>query len=240
MQNPLTILNNPVDDDDDVGLERCLLAAMEVRDLEKADTCIRKLRGLFPVSTKLDILDARYQGMLKGDEFAEAALLEVLKKDPTNVAARKALLGLSLHSPAKKVELLRSHLDDFPSDEESWRELAHTLSGLGAYEDAVFCLEEGLLLKPTNTYVMLTLGELLLSLDRVEDARKYFARVLQIDNNCSRAWWYLLFTSKHHSVTDRKRQFELPELTKHAKARLAPKDLSQPLSRAVAAVLSEF
>ncbi len=82
--------------------------------------------------------------------------------------------------PAKAIEALLAHLDAFANDLEGWQQLAALYLELGLYDKAVFALEESLLLFPTNSFLVLQLGEVLYTSGEVAKAYKNYLRVLEM------------------------------------------------------------
>ncbi|KAK6361932.1 hypothetical protein TWF730_005638 [Orbilia blumenaviensis] len=87
---------------------------------------------------------------------------EVLKADPTNIPIAKRRITL-LHHLSKKSEAisaLTTLIDLNPTDAESWSQLAQFYFEVSMYPQAIYCLEEVLLILPNAYNVHARLGEI--------------------------------------------------------------------------------
>lgn len=87
----------------------------------------------------------------------------ILKDDPTNFAIRKRRAAL-LRSVGKQTEAIGDLIrlvDASPTDAEAWAELGDLYVGQGMYEQAIYCLEEVLLVMPNAWNMHAKLGEVL-------------------------------------------------------------------------------
>ncbi|KXS98184.1 hypothetical protein AC578_6411 [Pseudocercospora eumusae] len=88
---------------------------------------------------------------------------EILKEDPSNFAIRKRRCALlrSMGQTEQALNALTNFVDTSPTDAEGWSELGSLYEELGMYEQAVFCLEEVLLLMPNAWNMQAKIGEVL-------------------------------------------------------------------------------
>ncbi|KAK6350826.1 hypothetical protein TWF718_004011 [Orbilia javanica] len=87
---------------------------------------------------------------------------DLLKDDPTNIPIAKRRITL-LHSLSKKSEAisaLTTLIDLNPTDAESWSQLAQYYFEISMYPQAIYCLEEVLLILPNAYNVHARLGEI--------------------------------------------------------------------------------
>jgi len=82
---------------------------------------------------------------------------------------------------AEAVDSLVGFLDTFPTDAESWSELAALYVSINLYNQAIFCLEEILLILPYAYNIHARIGEIyLLHLSSPAKALPYFARSVEL------------------------------------------------------------
>ncbi|KXT00893.1 hypothetical protein AC579_9274 [Pseudocercospora musae] len=115
---------------------------------------IAALRGLWAeatAKTPQELLD-----VLKNYE-------EILKEDPSNFAIRKRRCALlrSMGQTEQALNALTNLVDTSPTDAEGWSELGSLYEELGMYEQAIFCLEEVLLLMPNAWNMQAKIAEVL-------------------------------------------------------------------------------
>lgn len=147
--------------------------------------CIERLDGRFPDSTRVTIL----QGMLlEAKGMPKEALILYqgsLEDEPSNVLLHKRRIAAMRAIPGGLVDAFRAiaeYLDIFPADEEAWLELAHMYLEQNRYEQAVFALEELLLLSPQNSFYVLQCAEALYTAGEIAKAYKMYLRILELAN----------------------------------------------------------
>jgi len=77
-------------------------------------------------------------------------------------------------------EGLAELVDIFPTDQESWLELASLYLHQNKYAQAVFALEELVLLAPQNSFYLLKYAETLYTAGDVAHAYKIYLRILEL------------------------------------------------------------
>lgn len=73
-------------------------------------------------------------------------------------------------------------MDIFPTDQESWLELASLYLHQNKYPQAAFALEELLLLAPQNAFYLLKYAEVLYTMGELVKAYKLYLRILELGN----------------------------------------------------------
>jgi tetratricopeptide (TPR) repeat protein len=167
--------------------EQVCIAALELNDLETAETTIQVLDRQFPKSARV----GKLKGMLleaKGNFTDALTHYETLiKEDCSNITARKRKVAIykAQHDVSKMIQELNSILHNFPSDGSCWLELAELYLILNDYDAACHCYEELILSDPRNAHFHCRLGEILYSMNSTEkilNARKHFTISLTIQN----------------------------------------------------------
>ncbi|CAK7265367.1 Inositol phosphatase SIW14 [Sporothrix epigloea] len=150
-----------------ISYENLLISCLRTGDLESAQECIRRLVDRFGDSN--DRVMA-LQGLVREAEAEddpkslEAVLKsydEILAKDSTNVPIHKRRIALlrSTKKISEAVAGLVTLLDFSPTDAEAWAELADVYLEQGLYAQAVYALEEVLVLTPNAWNMHAHLGE---------------------------------------------------------------------------------
>jgi len=106
------------------------------------------LRGIYEEALAKD--DKELEKVFEGYE-------KVLKADPTNFSVRKRRIAVlkSLGRTADAIVALTVLVDHSPTDAEAWAELSELYASTGAWGQAIFCLEEVLLIMPNAWSVSL-------------------------------------------------------------------------------------
>lgn len=160
--------------------ENLLLSCLRTGDEEAAHQCLGRLINRFGDDNERIMA---FIGLLKEADAQDSATLEVvlkeyqtiLEQNPTNVVSYTSSVGrvivLMLYQPIAKrrVALLRSLgrvsdaiaalislLDFSPTDSEAWSELSDMYFTQGLYSQAIFALEEVLVLQPNAWNVRLS------------------------------------------------------------------------------------
>lgn len=152
------------------------------------------LQGLYQEATAGSQKEA--EDVLKGYD-------EVLAADPTifPIRKRRAALLRSLGRTSEAAAALTELLDSSPTDAEAWSELADLYLTQGLYEQAIYCLEEVLLVMPNAWNIHARLGEVLvLSASRAEageqvrglsEAMRRFCRSVELCDDYLRGYYGL-------------------------------------------------
>ena len=144
------------------------LACLQSGDNESAYLCLEEIIDRFGKDNeRVMALQGLYEeATAKNDEELQAVLSryeELLKEDPTLFAVqkRRAALLRSMGKTSEAVVALTYLLDSSPIDAEGWAELADIYLTQGLYEQAIFSLEEVLLVTPNAWNIHARLGEVL-------------------------------------------------------------------------------
>ncbi len=211
--------------------ENVFLASLRTGDNKTADQCLEKLikrfgeendrvialRGLYAEATaenERDLLEA--MGVYE----------EVLKEDPTRFSIRKrrAALLRSMGKTNDAILALTTLLDSSPVDAEAWAELSDLYLTQGAYEQAIYCLEEVLLITPNAWNMHAKLGEALyLSSSRFEasadqlkalsESMRRFCRSIELCDDYLRGYYGLkLVRNLHLCLTQIKLTYHRPQI----------------------------
>ncbi|KAK4980937.1 Inositol phosphatase SIW14 [Elasticomyces elasticus] len=195
--------------------ETLLLACLRTGDDKSASQCLERLverfgeknervqalRGLYDEATAQD--EAALQKVLEGYE-------ETLKEQPTNMPIRKRRIALlqSMERPTDAMTALVGLLDTSPTDAEAWSELADLYLAQGSYSQAIYCLEEVLLVTPNAWNVHARLAEVLYlsstasdspgnALKGLSESMRRFCRSIELCNDYLRGYYGLKLTTTH-------------------------------------------
>ncbi|KAI9733067.1 MAG: hypothetical protein M1834_003613 [Cirrosporium novae-zelandiae] len=163
----LPLLSTPETSELWLSYENLLLACLRTGDDRSAHLCLQKLTKRFG-ATNEHVMGLRgiYQEAIAENQ---SALLEVLKEyeqtlseNPVNmpVAKRRIALLRSLSRPADAIAALVKLLDASPTDAEAWCELSDLYVSQGFMAQAIFSIEEALLIVPNAWNIHARLGEL--------------------------------------------------------------------------------
>ena len=148
-------------------LERLLHACLRTGDDESAYLCVEKLSQRFGTSNeRVMALRGLYQEATATDEAGLRKILEdyarILMENPMNVPIHKRRIALmkSVGRPQDAIKDLVDFVDSFPTDMEAWCELGHLYHSQGCISQAIFCLEEAIIIAPNAWNLHARLGEL--------------------------------------------------------------------------------
>ncbi|OJD18583.1 hypothetical protein AJ78_01424 [Emergomyces pasteurianus Ep9510] len=146
--------------------EQLLLACLRTGDDESARQCLERLIKRFgPANERIMGLKGVYEEALAQNQDALENILtayeKVLQENPVNVPILKRRIALlrSMSRSADAISALVDFLDAFPTDGEAWCELADLYQVQGMSTQAIFCLEEALLIVPNAWNLHARLGE---------------------------------------------------------------------------------
>ncbi|KAJ5591770.1 uncharacterized protein N7459_002139 [Penicillium hispanicum] len=149
-------------------IEQLLLACLRTGDDLSAQVCLDRLSHRFGSSNERVMgLRGLYQEAIAKDNFALEKCLEeydqILLESTVNVPIMKRRVALlqSLNRPSDAIASLVKLVDAVPTDAEAWCELADLYQFQGLCLQAIFSLEEALLIAPSAWNIHARLGELL-------------------------------------------------------------------------------
>ncbi|KAJ5971136.1 Tetratricopeptide-like helical [Penicillium vulpinum] len=138
-------------------LEQLMLVCLRTGDDQSAQTCLNRLSLRFgPSNERIMGLRGLYEEATAKDEPAlEKCLQEydnTLSQSPVNVPILKRRVALlrSLNRPSDAISGLIQLVDAIPTDAEAWCELADLYQSQGLGSQAIFSLEEALLIAPNS------------------------------------------------------------------------------------------
>ncbi|KAI9800581.1 MAG: hypothetical protein M1833_003239 [Piccolia ochrophora] len=147
--------------------ENLLLSCLRTRDDTCAHQCLERLTERFGESNeRVMALKGMYEEAVAADEAALSKNLRnydsILADDPTNmpIAKRRVALLRSLSRPTDATAALVKLLEASPTDAEAWSELSDLYLSQGLYAQALFSLEEVLLMAPNAWNMHARMGEI--------------------------------------------------------------------------------
>jgi ER membrane protein complex subunit 2 len=198
--------------------ENIFLACLRTGDNQAAYLCLEELTDRFgKTNDRIVAMQGLYQEAMAKDskELAEVmnSYNEIVKEDPTIFSIRKrraALMRLN-GKTSDAIQALANILDVSPTDAEAWAELADIYLTQGAFEQAIFCLEEVILITPNAWNMHAKLGEVLyLSASRIEGAAdqlkqlsesmRRFCRSIELCDDYLRGYYGLKLVSIRHQL----------------------------------------
>jgi tetratricopeptide (TPR) repeat protein len=209
---PLNLLLNSESQEKWQIYENILLACLRTGDNESAYLCLEELTDRFGVENdRVLALRALYKEATANTQQELATVMQqyqdMLKEDPSVISIRKRRAAL-LRSTGKipeAVTALTNLVDTLPTDPEVWSELSDVYLSQGAFEQAIYSLEEVLLISPYAWNVHAKLGEVLyLSADRLEgeaqrkalaESMRRFCRSLELCDDYLRGFYGLKLVS---------------------------------------------
>ncbi|EPE09411.1 tetratricopeptide repeat domain-containing protein [Ophiostoma piceae UAMH 11346] len=149
-----------------ITYENLLLSCLRTGDFESAQECVQRLTDRFGDDTdRVLALEGLIREAQATDDKGLQAVLksydDILATDDANVPIHKRRIALlrSMGKIPEAVTGLLALLDFSPTDAEAWSELADVYLEQGLYGQAVYALEEVLVLSPNAWNVHARLGE---------------------------------------------------------------------------------
>ncbi|KAL2837503.1 hypothetical protein BJY01DRAFT_220845 [Aspergillus pseudoustus] len=187
----LSILSREGSDDFD-ALEKLFFSCIQSTDDESALLCLERLTRRFGSSNERVMA---LRGLYDEATAESAASLElslkryddILSHDPVNLPILKRRIALlrSLSKTSDAISSLLQVLNATPTDVEAWCELAELYQSQGMSPQAVFSLEEALLIVPYAWNVHARLGEIIYIYARSLDGEAMFKQLqLSIRHFC--------------------------------------------------------
>ncbi|MCJ1305051.1 hypothetical protein MMC08_007865 [Hypocenomyce scalaris] len=165
---PIPFLSNPESTELWAMYEQLFLSCLRTGDDKSAHLCLERLIDRFGASNERVMgLRGLYQEAVADDDAALEKVLteyeDALAEDPINtpISKRRIALLRSLSRPAEAIAALVELLDASPTDIEAWTELSDLYLSQGMFPQAVFCLEEVLLVAPNAWNIHARMGEVL-------------------------------------------------------------------------------
>ncbi|KAL7625435.1 Inositol phosphatase SIW14 [Parahypoxylon ruwenzoriense] len=215
-----------------ITYENLLLSCLRTGDDESAHQCLGRLVNRFGDDNERIMA---LKGLIREAGASDAATLdailkeyeEILRDNPTNIPILKRRVALlrSTGRISESVSTLISLLDITPTDAEAWAELADLYFSHGLYSQAIYALEEVLVLQPNAWNIHARLGEILFvaakssdHLGQFSEALKRFSRSIELCDDYLRGYYGLKLASLpgHHQGAPSSRTgsdgFAVPDL----------------------------
>ncbi|WEW60123.1 Inositol phosphatase SIW14 [Emydomyces testavorans] len=165
--------------------ENLFLACLANSDDKSASECLERITSRFgPANERVMGLRGLYEEALAENETALEGILQgyntVLKENPVNlpILKRRVALLRSMSRSADASAALVDLLNAFPVDAEAWCELSDLYISQGLHSQAVFCLEEALLISPNAWNLHAKLGEVYYASTTLSDNSETTLRIL--------------------------------------------------------------
>lgn len=191
--------------------ENLMLSCLRTGDEQSAGLCLERLTERFGAENeRLMALRGLFQEAIAVDDAALKQVLEeyerILKDDPANMPVSKRRIALlkSMKKPTEAITALNQFLDSSPTDAEAWAELSDLYLSQGMYHQAIFALEEVLLITPYAWNIHARLGEVLYMAATASDAAaerylaeslRRFCRSIELCDDYLRGYYGLKLTS---------------------------------------------
>lgn len=218
-----------------IEYEQLFLICLRTGDDKSAHLCLDRLTERFgPANERIMGLRGLYQEATAKDASALEVILKeynkILSGNAVNVPILKRRIALlrSMNKYDEAVSALVDYLEAFPTDAEAWCELADLYQSNGMSAQAIFSLEEALLVTPNSWNLHARLGEVLYisttSADRsisttqtLSRSVKHFLRSLELCEDYVRGLYGLITTTTEliKSIQSRAAQstdFEVPSV----------------------------
>lgn len=199
-----------------IAYENLLISCLRTGDNKAARQCLEKLLARFgEKNERVMALRGIYEEAVAEDNKALNQVLVqydgILKEDPTNIPIRKRRVTLlrSMGRTNDATTALVELLDVSPTDAEAWAELADTYFAQGLYSQAIYSLEEVLLILPNAWNIHARLGEVAYisatssessergnAVKGLSDALRRFCRSIELCDNYLRGFYGLKSTAK--------------------------------------------
>jgi len=164
-------------------LNELFLAALDSADVELAKSILDTVSQTFPPNESHRTM--LMQGLLdeaNGDrKRAEERYKTILKADETNIPALKRSITLLLNTNrTEAIDMLVKYLDTFADDQEAWQQLAGLYLDERCYNQAAFCMEELIMIDPTNHLYQIRMADILYTRGNHEQALKFYCKALEL------------------------------------------------------------
>ena len=152
---PLSLLSTSESQEKWQAYENLLVSCLRTGDDKSANACLQELTTRFGATNeRVQALSGLYQEAVAEDDEALAQVLvsyeDIVKEKPVNMPIRKRRVTLlkSMGRIPEAIAALKELLDASPIDAEAWSELADLYFTQNLYPQAIFCIEEVLLITP--------------------------------------------------------------------------------------------
>ncbi|KAF2280721.1 TPR-like protein [Westerdykella ornata] len=209
---PLSLLFSPENPSTWTIHENLLLSSLRTGDDASARKALDRLTTRFGADNeRIVALRGIYEeAQAKTDKELEALFHryeKLLRDDPTNFAVRKRRIAVlkSLGRTSDAITALTVLLENSPTDVEAWAEASELYASQGALSQAIFCMEEVLVLVPNAWSAHAQLGTLHYlqatsssppNISSLSTSLRYFSRALELNDSYLRGFYGLKLVSK--------------------------------------------
>lgn len=181
--------------------ENLLKASIELNLIEWKDCYFEKIYDKFGKANgiKINLLKALVCESKNDNQGALTIYKTLLEKNPCHLTVRRKCINIKkqLEKDINKIiYLYNEHLKEFPTDIESWHDLAEIYLKNGSFKYALYCFEEILLNNPKNIYVVLSIAEIYATLNNFELSSKYFCFAHFLKPFNIRALWGIILINR--------------------------------------------
>ncbi|KAI9812655.1 MAG: hypothetical protein M1832_000375 [Thelocarpon impressellum] len=217
----LTQLYNAESSDTWTIYQNLFLSCLRTRDDKSAGLCLARLTDRFGETNEHVMgLKGMYDEAVAEDDASLGRILHeyesLLEEDPTNMAIAKRRVALlrSMSRPSQAIAALVDLLETSPTDAEAWSELSDLYFSQGLHQQAIFSLEEVLLITPNAWNIHARMGEIVYAstsattpandanLERgLADSMRWFCRSIELCDDFLRGYYGLkLITGRLLSI----------------------------------------
>ncbi|KAF2749482.1 protein prenylyltransferase [Sporormia fimetaria CBS 119925] len=192
--------------------ENLFFAALRTGDDASARKVLDRLTSRFGADNeRIVTLRGVYEEALAQNEAELQKIFEdyekILREDPTNFAVRKRRVAVlkSLGRTNDAITALTVLLENSPTDAEAWAELSDLYARQGAWGQAVYCMEEVLLVMPNAWSAHAQVATLHYqsahtnsppSVSALSTSLRHFSRALELNSSYLRGFYGLKLASK--------------------------------------------
>lgn len=213
---PINLLINTESQEKWQIYENIFLSCLRTGDNESAYLCLEELTDRFgKANDRLIALQGLYREATAQDESQLAEVMksyeEILQGDPSifSIRKRRAALLRSMGRTNDAMTALTTLLDTSPTDAEAWAELADLYLLQGSYDQAIFCLEEVVLVMANAWNMHAKLGEVLYlstgkmdagpdQLRTLSESMRRFCRSIELCDDYLRGYYGLKLVRLQH------------------------------------------
>ncbi|KAJ2904820.1 hypothetical protein MKZ38_007012 [Zalerion maritima] len=196
--------------------ENLLLSCLRTGDEPSARQCLERIANRFGADNErvMALIGLVKEAECQNDRALDEVLKEynkILTNNNTNIpiAKRRIALLRSIGRTSDAVSSLNTLLDFSPTDSEAWSELSDIYLGQGMYAQAIFALEEVLVLAPNAWNMHARLGEVLYmaatttqaaespAQKYLAEALKRFCRSIELCDDYLRGYYGLKLVTSH-------------------------------------------
>ncbi|PHH91046.1 hypothetical protein CDD83_1885 [Cordyceps sp. RAO-2017] len=237
--------------------ENLMLSCLRAGDDAAAHECLERLMKRFGDEDEriLALRGLAKEAVASNDDDLEKILEEyelLLEQNGANIPIHKRKVALlrSMGKVSESITALNALLDFNSTDSEAWAELADMYLSLGLYPQAIFALEEVLVLMPDAWNIQARLGEVLLmaagsntdsgALKHLAESLKRFCRSIELCDDYLRGYYGLKLVTDNiledTAYAKKQQEAEGPALPEQATV----EELNQVATKKLAEIVRRF